>query len=88
MAHDHRHEHGRHGHGHDHHAHGHGLGHAHGPAGNLGAGHERRLLWTLSLAAAYMLAEAAGGWLTGSLALLADAGHMLSDVAALGLSVF
>jgi len=29
-----------------------------------------------------------GGWLTGSLALLADAGHMLSDVAALGLSVF
>ncbi len=73
--------------GHDH-DHGHGLGHVHGPAGNLGAGHERRLLWTLSLAAAYMLAEAAGGWLTGSLALLADAGHMLSDVAALGLSVF
>jgi cobalt-zinc-cadmium efflux system protein len=35
-----------------------------------------------------MLAEAIGGWLTGSLALLADAGHMLSDVAALGLSLF
>ncbi len=35
-----------------------------------------------------MLAEAVGGYLTGSLALLADAGHMLSDVAALGLSVF
>jgi cobalt-zinc-cadmium efflux system protein len=35
-----------------------------------------------------MLAEAVGGWLTGSLALLADAGHMLSDVAALGLSLF
>jgi cobalt-zinc-cadmium efflux system protein len=52
------------------------------------ASHERRLLWTLGLAAAYMLAEAIGGWLTGSLALLADAGHMLSDVAALGLSVF
>jgi cobalt-zinc-cadmium efflux system protein len=34
-----------------------------------------------------MLAEVAGGWLTGSLALLADAGHMLSDVAALGLSL-
>jgi cobalt-zinc-cadmium efflux system protein len=45
-------------------------------------------LWTLGLAAAYMLAEAVGGYLTGSLALLADAGHMLSDVAALGLSVF
>jgi cobalt-zinc-cadmium efflux system protein len=35
-----------------------------------------------------MLAEAIGGWLTGSLALLADAGHMLADVAALGLSLF
>ncbi len=35
-----------------------------------------------------MLAEAIGGWLTGSLALLADAAHMLSDVGALGLSLF
>jgi cobalt-zinc-cadmium efflux system protein len=35
-----------------------------------------------------MVAEAVGGWLTGSLALLADAGHMLSDAAALGLSAF
>ena len=34
-----------------------------------------------------MVAEVVGGLLTGSLALLADAGHMLSDVAALGLSV-
>jgi cobalt-zinc-cadmium efflux system protein len=34
-----------------------------------------------------MLAEAAGGWLTGSLALLADAGHMLTDVAALALAL-
>jgi cobalt-zinc-cadmium efflux system protein len=34
-----------------------------------------------------MLAEAAGGWLTGSLALLADAGHMLTDVAALVLTL-
>jgi cobalt-zinc-cadmium efflux system protein len=34
-----------------------------------------------------MLAELAGGWWTGSLALLADAGHMLSDVAALALSL-
>lgn len=35
-----------------------------------------------------MVAEAVGGWLTGSLALLADAAHMLSDCAALGLSLF
>jgi cobalt-zinc-cadmium efflux system protein len=34
-----------------------------------------------------MLVEAAGGWLSGSLALLADAGHMLTDVGALGLSL-
>lgn len=35
----------------------------------------------------YMLAEAAGGWLTNSLALIADAGHMLTDVAAMGLTL-
>ena len=34
-----------------------------------------------------MLVEAAGGWLTNSLALIADAGHMLTDVAALGLTL-
>jgi cobalt-zinc-cadmium efflux system protein len=41
----------------------------------------------LLLTAAYMLAEAAGGWWTGSLALLADAGHMLTDVAAIALAL-
>jgi cobalt-zinc-cadmium efflux system protein len=46
-----------------------------------------RLRWALVLAAAYMLAEVVGGWWTGSLALLADAGHMLSDVFALSLSL-
>ena len=46
-----------------------------------------RLVLALILAGGYMLAEAAGGWWTNSLALLADAGHMLSDVAALGLSL-
>lgn len=34
-----------------------------------------------------MLAEAVGGWLTNSLALMSDAGHMLTDVSALGLSL-
>ena len=43
---------------------------------------------TLALIAGYMAAEAIGGWLANSLALLADAGHMLSDAAALGLSLF
>ena len=46
------------------------------------------MMWVLVLIVLYMVAEAVGGWLTGSLALLADAGHMLSDAAALGLSVF
>ena len=41
----------------------------------------------LAITAAVMVAEAAGGWLAHSLALLADAGHMLADVAALGLAL-
>lgn len=48
---------------------------------------QRRLVIALMLAATYMLAEVAGGLLTGSLALLADAGHMFSDVVALTMSV-
>src|SRR5262245_37318497 len=63
-----------------------GTGHYH--PHHAAATNRSRLSWTLGLAAAYMVAEAIGGWLTGSLALLADAGHMLSDVAALGLSLF
>src|SRR2546421_9827485 len=47
----------------------------------------RRLTVVLGITAGVMLAEAVGGWLAHSLALLADAGHMLADVAALGLSL-
>ena len=47
----------------------------------------RRLSLVLVLTAIYMIAEAVGGWWTGSLALLADAGHMLTDVAALALAL-
>src|SRR5207302_10027541 len=47
----------------------------------------RRLALALAITAAVMVAEAVGGWLAHSLALLADAGHMLADVAALGLSL-
>jgi cobalt-zinc-cadmium efflux system protein len=42
---------------------------------------------SLALTAGLMLAEAVGGWLSGSLALLSDAGHMLTDAASLGLSL-
>lgn len=44
---------------------------------------ERRLLWALWLIAGFMLVEVAGGLISGSLALLADAAHMATDAAAL-----
>jgi cobalt-zinc-cadmium efflux system protein len=47
----------------------------------------QRLKIVLAITAVVMVAEAVGGWLAHSLALLADAGHMLADVAALGLSL-
>jgi cobalt-zinc-cadmium efflux system protein len=48
----------------------------------------RRLVLVLAITAAFMVVELVGGWMANSLALLADAGHMLGDVAALGLSLF
>ncbi|HUJ38418.1 MAG TPA: cation diffusion facilitator family transporter [Hyphomicrobium sp.] len=61
---------------------GHDHSHTHG-TGNLNA---RRLFWAGLLTAGTMLAEAIGGIYAGSLALLADAGHMLTDSAALALA--
>lgn len=46
-----------------------------------------RLKVVLALTTAFMIVEAVGGWVAGSLALLADAGHMLTDVGALSLSL-
>ena len=57
--------------------------HSHGRA----RGNRQRLSIVLLLTAVYMVAELAGGLWTGSLALLADAGHMLADVAALILAL-
>ncbi|MBI3248701.1 MAG: cation transporter [Deltaproteobacteria bacterium] len=48
----------------------------------------RRLKLALVLTGGYCLVEFVGGWLTNSLALLSDAGHMLSDVSAMALSLF
>lgn len=53
-----------------------GAGHDHGVGRNANS---RRLAITLGLVTLYMVAEVVGGLLTNSLALLADAGHMLSD---------
>ncbi|HYT05072.1 MAG TPA: histidinol dehydrogenase [Gemmatimonadales bacterium] len=47
----------------------------------------RRMQLVLAIAAAVMIAEAIGGWVAHSLTLLADAGHMLADVVAIGLSL-
>lgn len=52
------------------------------------AGNERRVAWALALTVAFMAVEVAGGLLAGSLALLADAGHMLADAFALALALF
>lgn len=49
---------------------------------------ERRTRWVVGLTFAAMLVELTAGWLTGSMALLADAWHMASHVGALGLSAF
>jgi cobalt-zinc-cadmium efflux system protein len=80
-----------HGHEHDH-DHGHGHGHHHGPRGHGKlAEHrksERRRLWiALALTLVIALAEAIGGYFANSLALMSDAGHMLTDLSALGLSL-
>lgn len=49
---------------------------------------ERRTLWVVGLTFITMLFELGAGWLTGSMALLADGWHMAGHAAALGLSVF
>ena len=59
-------------------------GHAHGVPP---AGQRRALTVVLGISSAILAAEVAGAFLAGSLALLADAGHMLSDVAGLGLAL-
>ena len=48
----------------------------------------QRMRWALLITFAFALVEAAGGWWSGSLALLSDAGHMFSDCIALGLTAF
>lgn len=47
-----------------------------------------KLTIVLTLTSGFMLVEAVAGWYSGSLALIADAGHMLGDVAALALALF
>ena len=69
---------------HNHAGHGHDHGHAHAPT--VTADSERRVFLVMLLTAGFMLVEVVGGLISGSLALLADAGHMLSDSAALAMA--
>src|SRR5579883_3328214 len=78
---DHPHE-AEHEHSAGHHGHGNHHGHSHG----AGVTDERRIGWAFIIIFLFMFIEAAGGLIAGSLALLADAGHMVSDAAALGMS--
>lgn len=60
---------------------------SHNHSGHAGARHSRRMLIALVLTAGFMVVEAAVGFATGSLVLVADAAHMLADVAALSLAL-
>ncbi|ARP97430.1 cation transporter [Bordetella genomosp. 13] len=51
------------------------------------AGNERRLRLVFLFTAGYAIVQAVGGWISGSLALIADSGHMVSDAAALLLAL-
>lgn len=60
---------------------------AHGHSHSAAEANKHRLAIVFGLTTAYLIAEVIGGLVTGSLALLADAGHMLTDVAGLGLAL-
>ena len=64
------------GHHHHHHDHSH-AGHAHGSG--------RTLMLAVLVTISFAVVEAIGGWLSGSLALLSDAGHMVTDASALAI---
>jgi cobalt-zinc-cadmium efflux system protein len=65
-----------------------GAGHDHGTSAlHAGAKHRARLWWAAGLLAAFMLVETVGALLTGSLALLSDAGHMFTDVLGIAMAL-
>jgi cobalt-zinc-cadmium efflux system protein len=74
---------------HDHHAsdHDHDHEHENNHVDGQTARNSRLLTWALVLTLLFMLVESAAGWIAHSLALLADAGHMFTDAASLGLAL-
>jgi len=81
--HDHEHMDENKGHTHDEHD-----GHDHDHQHDLKSAPYSRLWWALVINLIFLIVEIVGGILTNSLALLADAGHMLTDVGALALAIF
>jgi len=79
-------EHRAHRHGYDGHHHGHD-GHRHGPHRHGQDASERRLLLALVILGSFTLIEAVGGYFSNSIALLAEAAHMLADSGSLLLAV-
>jgi cobalt-zinc-cadmium efflux system protein len=69
------------------HSHGHGHGHGHGPAGTAGAAYRGRLRIALGITLFVLTVEVVGSAVTGSLALLADAGHMATDAAGIAMAL-
>jgi cobalt-zinc-cadmium efflux system protein len=63
-----------------------GVGHGHGHAASRAAD-RKRLRWVLLVTGSVLVVELVGAWLTGSLALLADAGHMATDAGAVVLAL-
>jgi cobalt-zinc-cadmium efflux system protein len=70
------------------HDHGHAHGHAHAHPEARSDADRRALRAALAITATFLAVEVAGGILSGSLALLADAGHMATDLASLALALF
>jgi len=69
----------------DAHDHGHGHGHDHGLGGHHHGGSARVLMFSLCLTLSFAVVEAIGGWWADSLALMSDAGHMLTDSSSLAI---
>ncbi|PZX16206.1 cobalt-zinc-cadmium efflux system protein [Palleronia aestuarii] len=69
---------------HDHHSHDHSGHHHHAPT--VGRENERLVLGAFAITFGFMVVELVGGLVAGSLALVADAAHMLTDSAALALA--
>jgi cobalt-zinc-cadmium efflux system protein len=94
MAHSHQHGHdhdhsgrdGHHDHRHEHH-HEHGGGHHHAHHHHAQEASERRLLFALLILGSFTLIEAVGGFFANSIALLAEAAHMLADSGSLALAI-